>query len=563
MQQPPPTAAAATPTKAATGADGWTEHRSPAGVPYFYNTVTGVSTYDRPAALPATAASKDTSSAANATTAAKSKWQTYSDESTGKKYYSDGVTTTWVRPSELPPEDAEDKSKQKRGVSFQDENPRKKKRHSQTADAPSPQSPYANKAEALAAFKGLLLAKDIAPTTKWADVLRVCGEDARWSAASTTGERKQALAEYQTKRANELRDVKRQEKVRAKEAFVRLLTEVLPKEKKFTAGASRFMDIRDSLSKDDRFYAVEDETSREELFYEWVEELRKKEERGKRNKRREAKEGCIKFLKGKEEEGKLTFASTWSTFLSSLTPTELLDTRFATTSPHIMSDSDRQLYFSDHVIELQNAEDEKRRRIRDARRRAEKAQRDAFREALVKMAKEGLIVPETRWRGIEERVSGDGEFEAVQAQGREVARELFEDFVYDWKEEYRRDKVTLARVWEMSKKKELPVLGDGDDKKKTMGAAVEDFGRALLESSAGSPDLYGEIRRISNVGAKKNPLSSIHLFYNELRANHSAADTAGKKTKNGHNGKKKQDGDDASSSEDEGEIIEDGEEKEA
>ena len=43
-----------------------------------------------------------------------------------------------------------------------------------------------------------------------------------------------------------------------------------------------------------------------------------------------------------------------------------------------MSDTDRQVYFSDHVIELQNTEDEKRRRIRDARRRAEKAQVSVF-----------------------------------------------------------------------------------------------------------------------------------------------------------------------------------------
>ena len=185
---------------------------------------------------------------------------------------------------------------------------------------------YANKAEAIAAFKGLLLAKDISPSTKWAEVVKACSNDARWEACNTTGERKQALAEYQTKRANELRDVKRQEKVRAKEAYYRLLTDVLPTSKIFThsengassssssslaATTARFMEVRDSLSKDDRFYAVEEEAMREELYYEWVEEWRKKEERNKHNKKREAKEMYLKYLKGMEEEGKLTFASTW------------------------------------------------------------------------------------------------------------------------------------------------------------------------------------------------------------------------------------------------------------
>jgi len=531
-------AAVGTPTKTTNADAAWTEHKSPAGVPYFYNTVTGLSTYERPAALGGTAVSANATKEASATPG-KSKWQTYTDENTGKNYYSDGVTTTWTRPAELPPE--YDGGKKQKRPAEEDGGRKPKKKKSDTKDS---ESLYSSKAEAVAAFKGLLLAKDIAPTTKWADVVRVCSDDIRWEACTTIGERKQALAEYQTKRANELRDVKRQEKVRAKEAYQRLLTDILPTTAKFTPGSSRFMDVRDALSKDDRFYAVEDETTREELFYEWVEELRKKDERNKRNKKREAKEGCLKFLKAKEEEGKLTFASTWSSFVSSLTEDEKSDPRFAISS--LMSDSDRQLYFSDYVIELQNTEDEKRRRIRDARRRAEKAQRDVFREKLIELAKEGVVTPDTRWRGIEEKVSSQypNVFGPVQAQGLEVARELFEDFVYDWKEEYRRDKVTLVRVWDSStsKKKEFKF----DDKKK---ASVEDFGKLLLESCAGSPDLYGEIRRISN---RENPISSIHLFFNELKADAEAA-------KNG-NGKKRGsllNGDE--SSEDEGEIIEDGE----
>ena len=218
--------------------------------------------------------------------------------------------------------------------------------------------------------------------------------------------------------------------------------------------------------------------------------------------------------------------------MSSLDETEKGDARFATSIN--MSETDRQLYFSDYVIDLQNQEDEKRRRIRDARRRAEKAQRDAFRERLGELSKAGVLTPEARWRGFEEKVSNDPTYEPVQAQGRDVARELFEDFVYDWKEKYRRDKVTLVRVWEMSKK-EFAFDDENEEK----------FGKMLLEACAGSPDLYGEIRRITN---REDTLflSSVSLFYNELKSDSEVA-------KNG-NGK---DGDE--SSEDEGEIIEDGE----
>ena len=334
----------------------WMEHKSPEGVSYYYNTVTKQSSWERPATyLPAAAAastsSTTTSAAATISTTAitnaaatttasnhsKVVWQTYTDDKTGKNYYSNGVTTTWTRPAEiLPP------SKENNGVSattttsssitskrttidddmHKQQQPATKKKKidkgSSSGGGDDGMPLYANKAEAIAAFKGLLLAKDISPSTKWAEVVKACSDDARWLASNiTTGERKQALAEYQTKRANELRDVKRQEKVRAKEAYYRLLTDVLPTSKTFTlvggggSNTCRFMEVRDSLSKDDRFYAVEEESTREELYYEWVEELRKKEERNKHNKKRETKDVYLKYLKGMEEEGKLTFASTW------------------------------------------------------------------------------------------------------------------------------------------------------------------------------------------------------------------------------------------------------------
>lgn len=316
----------------------WMEHKSPEGISYYYNTVTKQSSWERPASyLPAaavssvvpTASTGVTTNIAAAAASNKSKvWQTYTDDKTGKKYYSDGVTTTWTRPVELPPENGSSSSVSSSSTSKitptkrDDDDIRKQPLQpalkKKKTDKSSDNMPlYANKAEAIAAFKGLLLAKDISPSSKWAEVVKLCSDDARWEACSTMGERKQALAEYQTKRANELRDVKRQEKVRAKEAYYRLLTDVLPTSKTFTLGgsggntSSRFMEVRDSLSKDDRFYAVEEEVTREELYYEWVEEMRKKEERNKHNKKREAKEGYLKYLKGMEDDGKLTFASTW------------------------------------------------------------------------------------------------------------------------------------------------------------------------------------------------------------------------------------------------------------
>lgn len=99
------------------------------------------------------------------------------------------------------------------------------------------------------------------------------------------------------------------------------------------------------------------------------------------------------------------------------------DPRLETSSA--MSGSDRQLYFADFVIELQEKEDEKRRRIRDARRRAESAQRHNYRDLLRKLANESQIT--LSWRSARDIVSTHEEYALVEAQHRDLPRELFEE----------------------------------------------------------------------------------------------------------------------------------------
>jgi pre-mRNA-processing factor 40 len=194
-----------------------------------------------------------------------------------------------------------------------------------------------------------------------------------------------------------------------------------------------------------------------------------------------------------------------------------------------MSDSDRQLYFADFVIELQAAEDEKRRRIRDARRRAEKAQREGYRELLKKLASDGKITPYTRWRSIQDSVSTDEACKLVQAQDRDAPHELFEEFLDEWNEGYRRERSFLGRLV-TSGRKEIRVRP---------GTSYDQFTKLLLDEAAYSPDVYGDVRRIIN---REQPVSSARLHYDELMSR----TTEDRKAND-------------DSSEDEGEIIEDGE----
>lgn len=493
--------------------DGWAQHAHEGRI-FYYNSTTKVSTYDRPACLgPAPPDARAAQSSVNTASANQQKWKTYTDEKSGKKYYSDGVTTTWTRPSELGPE--EDNSTNRKKQDSNVASVAKKRKRDQ------PQSNYTSKTEAIAAFKGLLLAKNISPNTKWNDVQKACCDDVRWEALTTVGERKQALAEYQTKRSNELREIKRLELQRGKEAFGRLLTDLLGDVNSNTA---RYENIRDTLAKDDRFHVVEDEGMREELFYDYVEESRKREERNRRMKKREAKDSFVGLLRAYEEQGKLTFASTWSSFLSGLNDDEKTNPKFVVSAN--MSDSDRQLFFADFVLHLQSAEDEKQRRILEARQRAEKAQRNAYRSALRQMAEEGIIRPDTRWRTVQEQLSRLSSYDPVYAQRRDAPRELFEDFLEEWNEEYRRDRVILNRAVGLAKSKLAETI------------TIEDFRKHLLEMASPVPDLYAEVRRILS---NEDKLSSCNLFYEEraVRADSKGDDIGGEE-----------------SSEDEGEIIE-------
>jgi len=510
----------------------WTEHTAPNSMKYYHNSILQESTYTMPSVL---AGRVQLTSSIIDGVDAKSQltWIEYSDPTSGKTYYSNGVTTTWEKPGGFGFSSEINRAAQ---GGDEKEPPTKKKK-----EAVKKEGVFTVKAEAQAAFKGLLLAKGITPTNKWKDVVKICSADSTYDSCQilSLGEKKQALAEYQTKRANELKNLEREERKRAKDAFVDLLSETLNLIANFNPLTTRLRDVHDTLVVDDRFQAVEDEGTRESLFVEFCEEVRKREERKKRNKKREMKESFFAVLKEHEDNGKLTFASTWSSFLASLDEGEINDPRFLA-SP-LMSDSDRELYFSDYVIELQAAEDEKRRRIREARERAETAQREAFCETLRRLAANEMIVPYSRWSTIEELVHREPAFGPVQEQDRNAPRDLFEDFISEWNSRYQHDRSFMRRILSLQKR-------NGQTSKIfTTESTYDEFTERLLSSSAGVVMDYQESRLIINT---EDPLSSAKIFFNELTKGISESPAQ-------HHSSRALAVDDSSI--DEGEIVEDGE----
>lgn len=528
------------------------------GKDYYANALIQKSQFDKPACLvaaeqqaqqPEQQQASSTTTTTNTSAPSSSAWKEYTDATTGKLYYSNGITTTWDKPKKLTATTTT-ATRMPSTVTTSEPTTRDSDydKHQQQGTPASkrkrkPSTDFASKEEAVSAFKGLLLDKDIAPTLKWNDVTKICQGDSRWDSCQnvlSTGERKQALAEYQTKRSNELRDLERQERARAKHVFAELLLSVVPTLPNFSAWNTRLADVRDALTKDDRFHVVAEESTRENLFMEFCEEYRKREERKKSNKKRKAQDNFMAFLTEKNEEGTLLYSSTWSSFLALLQEPDLVDKRFAA-SPDL-SEEDRQLLFADYVLELQRSEDDKRRRIREATIRTEKEQRDALLNELSEMAVKGKLVPASRWRAVEEQISAHPSFGPVKAQDREAPREVFEAFVTQWNAQYRKDRLFLSQIIYPSSKSDEIV------KKET---TFDEFSSALLEkASEQSQDAYKETRQIINQEA---PVSSARLYFNELSMR--AKGISGPPIMRRGSALR---GNDSDSSEDEGEIIEDG-----
>eukprot|EP00535_Pseudo-nitzschia_heimii_P002093 CAMPEP_0197182504 /NCGR_PEP_ID=MMETSP1423-20130617/6431_1 /TAXON_ID=476441 /ORGANISM="Pseudo-nitzschia heimii, Strain UNC1101" /LENGTH=765 /DNA_ID=CAMNT_0042632935 /DNA_START=493 /DNA_END=2790 /DNA_ORIENTATION=+ len=524
--------------------EAWKEYTAPGGLKYYYNEISKVSTYHKPDALKQDATlnrvgAAVTGSSSTNSSSKKRTWQEHQDVSTGRKYYSDGVKTTWEKPEDFVSPDtivANTSALVKREEQNLRENSTRKKKKGSNGDEKI--NVYSNKKEATTAFKGFLLAKGISPTMKWNEVLKVCESDPRWDSYDqilSLGERRQALAEYQTKRTNEIRNEQRQERIRAKEAFGQLLTDVLRSISGFSARTSRFEDVRNTLSKDDRFFAVEDESTRESLFLDFCDDFKKREERTKRNRKREAQESFVSFLQEREEGGTLTYASTWESFLISLSEEEKIDSRFVVSKS--LSNSDRELHFADFVIGLQKVEDDKRRRIQDARRRAEKAQRDQYRELLCKMATDKIIFPYSRWREVEDFLVKEDSYKLVESQDRVAPREIFEVFVEEWDSLYRRERNFLLRLLRSPSRPDIVI---------SAVTTFEDFKKIIAQESAYSSDIQNEAFRIFN---RREPVSTARLLFDEL-----TVQTVDAKRHGSRRGSTNDD-----SSEDEGEIIEDGE----
>ena len=252
---------------------------------------------------------------------------------------------------------------------------------------------YEDPAQAVAAFKELLEERDVSLTAKLKDAQDRCSDDPRWNALRTTGEKKQALAEYQTWRLKQEKEEARARARRNKENFYLMLAETTDIDAR-----SKFRDCVSLLSEDPRFKAVEDNRLREDYFRDFVEELEKKERQETEAQRAEALKVFESLLKVLSEEGKITRKSIWANAKDDVSELAeaIADIKFKSLDITTM-----RRCFQSIVDDLDaNFKETERARREELKRQARTAQQKFIVEGLEPLVKAGEIRADSKWRVI-------------------------------------------------------------------------------------------------------------------------------------------------------------------
>jgi pre-mRNA-processing factor 40 len=251
IKQEPVAAAAAPAVQPGMSAADWSEHKAPDGRSYYYNAVTKVSTYDRPAVLPKLEPVKAEPVAAAAPAAAvvspvevpPCQWKAY--DHNGKTYYSDGKTSLWEKPEEMKQHEAavakakvaaeaaakaaseaqsaaalakaaaEEEAEREAAAAMK----RGKRREEK---APVDVSVFTTPELKKEAFLALLLEEGVSSQHKWGEIEKFCSEDPRWGLLKK-GEKRQATTEYQNQKRKDEAKEERMRAKKAKDAFLKML----------------------------------------------------------------------------------------------------------------------------------------------------------------------------------------------------------------------------------------------------------------------------------------------------------------------------------------------------
>ncbi|VFQ99047.1 unnamed protein product [Cuscuta campestris] len=294
---------------------------------------------------------------------------------------------------------------------------------------------YATKQEAKNAFKALLESANVGSDWTWDQTVRAIANDKRYGALKTHGERKQAFNEYLMQRKKLEAEEKRLRQRKAKEEFTKML-----EESKELTSSTRWSKAVTMFEDDERFKAVEREADREELFKMYLVDLLKKE---KAKAQEDYRKNRLEYRQFLETCGFIKVDTQWRKVQDLLEDDERCSR---------LEKYDRLEGFQDYIRDLEREEEEQRKTQKEHLRRAERKNRDAFRNMMEDHIAAGTLTAKTQWRDYCQTVKESVPYQAVASNtSGSTPRDLFEDAVEELENQYYEDRTRVKNVLKSEK----------------------------------------------------------------------------------------------------------------
>uniref|UniRef100_A0A8C0ZHC3 Pre-mRNA-processing factor 40 homolog A n=1 Tax=Cyanistes caeruleus TaxID=156563 RepID=A0A8C0ZHC3_CYACU len=414
----------------------WTEHKSPDGRTYYYNTETKQSTWEKPDDLKTPAEQL----------LSKCPWKEYKSDS-GKPYYYNSQTkeSRWAKPKEL--EDLEGKrvldlyfyqyvlinyiiyfnsTKISWGASA--------KKEDEEAQPVKKTYTWNTKEEAKQAFKELLKEKRVPSNASWEQAMKMIINDPRYSALAKLSEKKQAFNAYKVQTEKEEKEEARSKYKEAKESFQRFLEnhEKMTSTTRYKKAEQMFgeMEVWNAISERDRLEIYEDV-----LFF-----LSKKEKEQAKQLRKRNWEALKNIL---DNMANVTYCTTWSEAQQYLmdNPTFAEDEELQN-----MDKEDALICFEEHIRALEKEEEEEKQKSLLRERRRQRKNRESFQLFLDELHEHGQLHSMSSWMELYPAISSDIRFTSMLGQPGSTALDLFKFYVEDLKARYHDEKKIIKDI---------------------------------------------------------------------------------------------------------------------
>ncbi|XP_067952086.1 pre-mRNA-processing factor 40 homolog A-like [Watersipora subatra] len=431
----------------------WTEHKAPDGRSYYFNTVSKHSVWEKPDELK-TEAEK---------LLAQCPWKEFKSEQ-GKVYYHNSITkeSKWTKPKELelleqniqsgaapakPGGSAIEAAMQATLASIALP-PSQTSSPAATVDRPSSESSsdeddtkksskpltFANKKEAMDAFKQLLKEKEVPSTATWESAMKLIVTDRRYTALVHLNEKKQAFNMYKIQTAKEEKEEARLRARQAKEDLEKflLLSDQMTSALRFKKAEKLFEDVPEWQDVKER--------DRKDIFEDVQHEVAKREkEAAKALKKRNSKV----FSEILDSIPKLTHLTTWSECQQLL-----LDMPQFTEDQDLlnMDKEDALICFEEHIRMLEQEYDDEKERERRRLRRQQRKNRDYFIELLDELHEEGKLHSMSLWMTLYTTISADARFDSMLGQPGSTPLDLFKFFVEELKSRFQDEKKVIKEI---------------------------------------------------------------------------------------------------------------------